>query len=175
MRHRSTIVTLFVGMIAGALLFGGVSVAANTIGSADIKDGAVKKRDLSAGVKRSISNKATDRQLAALAARVAKLEASQAAVDQGLGNANFVAGPGASVTATTATLTIGAGGATSVESPNLNVAVQAGDVISFKYALSGGAACAGGAPRVFVEIGGAFPNSGTRTSVRAPSAGPAAS
>ena len=63
------------------------------------------------------------------------------------------------MTATTATLTIGAGGATSVESPNLNVAVQAGDVISFKYVLSGGATCAAGAPRVFVEIGGAFPNS----------------
>jgi hypothetical protein len=156
---KTNLVALVVGLCAGALLIGGVSIAANTIHSSDIKDGAVKKRDLSKGVKKSINNKATAAALAALEARVAKLEGKQASVDQGLGNANFTAGPGASVTATTATLTIPNGGATSVESPNLNVAVQAGDVISFNVAYSGGAVCTGGAPRMFVEIGGTFVNS----------------
>lgn len=156
---RSNIVTLIVGMMAGALLLGGVSVAAGAIGSAGIKDGSIKKRDLSAGVKRSIENKATDAKLAALTARVAKLEADQAAVDQGLGNANFAGGAGTTVTPTQATVTIETGGANSVESPNLNVAVQAGDVISFNVAYSGTAVCNAGAPRMFVEVGGNFINS----------------
>jgi hypothetical protein len=158
---RLNIVTLIVGMLAGALLFGGVSIAADTIGSADIKDGAVKKRDLSNGVKRSIDKKATDKEFAALAARVKALEDAKEAVDNGTGNANFAGGPGTTVTPTSATMTLAAGDADgiSVESPNLNVAVQAGDVISFKYVLSNGAQCAAGSPRMFVEIGGAFPNS----------------
>jgi hypothetical protein len=161
MRSASKInlVTLIAGLIAGALLFGGISTAAGQIRSADIKNGTIKKKDFSKGLTKQLDGKATAAALAALDARVAKLEAKQTSVDNGLGNANFVAGPGASVTATTATLTVAAGGETSVESPNLNVAVQAGDVISFKYVLSGGATCTAGAPRMFVEIGGAFPNS----------------
>ena len=113
MRHASkfNVMTLIVGMIAGALMFGGASIAANTIGSADIKDGAVKKRDLSKGVVRSIDKKATDAQLAALTARVAKLEAAQQAVNNGTGNANFTGGPGTTVTPTTATMTLAAGDA----------------------------------------------------------------
>lgn len=166
---KSNIITLIVGLIAGALMFGGVSMAANTIKSSDIqkgavkssdiKDGTIKPKDLSTRVRSSIDSKAAQAALVALEARVAKLEAKQTAVDNGLGNANFVAGPGATVTSTTATLTIANGGGTSVESPNLNVAVQAGDVISFDVAYSNGAVCNAGAPRMFVEIGGAFVNS----------------
>src|SRR5690606_21535311 len=43
------------------------------------------------------------------------------------------------------------GGNTSVETTNLGIPVQAGAVVSFRYQLRGGAQCAGGAPRVFVE------------------------
>ena len=156
---KTNVVTLIVGLIAGALMFGGVSIAAGTIGSAAIKDGSIKKRDLSKGVVRSIEKKATDAELAALTERVAKLEAHQEAVDNGTGNANFSGGAGTTVTPTSATVTIANGGANSVESPNLNVAVQAGDVISFDVAYSNGAVCDAGAPRMFVEIGGVFVNS----------------
>ena len=103
---KINIVALLVGLIAGVLLFGGASIAANTIGSKDIKDGAVKKRDLSPGVKRSIDKKATAAALAAVEARVAKLEAAQQAVDNGLGNANFSGGAGTSVTPNSASVTL---------------------------------------------------------------------
>jgi hypothetical protein len=156
---KSNIITLIVGVLAGVLLFGGVSVAHGIITSSDIKDGTIKKRDLSKGVKRSISNKATDKELAALAARVAKLEADQEAVDNGLGNRNFSGGAGTTVTENSASVTIENGGANSVESPNLDVAVQAGDVITFDVAYSNGAVCDAGAPRFFAEVGGTFYNS----------------
>lgn len=48
---------------------------------------------------------------------------------------------------------------TSVETLDLNLAVQAQQEISFRYELRDGATCAGGAPRVFVEISGTFVNS----------------
>ncbi|MFN2636929.1 MAG: hypothetical protein ABR585_07885 [Gemmatimonadaceae bacterium] len=51
------------------------------------------------------------------------------------------------------------GGNTSVENQDLDVPVQAGDVVSFRYQLLGGATCTAGAPRVFVEVGGVFTNS----------------
>ena len=51
------------------------------------------------------------------------------------------------------------GGNTSVETSNLGIPVQAGDVVSFRYVLQGGAQCVGGAPRVFVETQGAYTNS----------------
>jgi hypothetical protein len=51
------------------------------------------------------------------------------------------------------------GGNTSVETTNLGIPVQAGAVVSFRYQLRGGAQCAGGAPRVFVETQGVYTNS----------------
>ncbi|MEU8301319.1 LPXTG cell wall anchor domain-containing protein [Micromonospora sp. NPDC048909] len=51
------------------------------------------------------------------------------------------------------------GGNTSVEAANLGVDVEAGTEISFSYELSAGAVCNGGAPRVFVVVGGVNTNS----------------
>ncbi|MFG2073441.1 hypothetical protein [Nonomuraea maritima] len=51
------------------------------------------------------------------------------------------------------------GGNTSVETSALDMPVQAGDVVSFRYRLRDGATCTGGAPRVFVETQGTYTNS----------------
>ncbi|TDD54606.1 hypothetical protein E1286_05300 [Nonomuraea terrae] len=51
------------------------------------------------------------------------------------------------------------GGNTSVETANLDMFVQAGDVVSFRYVLQGDAKCDGGAPRVYVEAQGVVTNS----------------
>ncbi|MFC0504901.1 LPXTG cell wall anchor domain-containing protein [Micromonospora costi] len=51
------------------------------------------------------------------------------------------------------------GNNTSVEATNLGVDVEAGDAVSFSIALADGAACSGGAPRVFVVVNGINTNS----------------
>ncbi|MFF0372290.1 LPXTG cell wall anchor domain-containing protein [Micromonospora sp. NPDC005087] len=51
------------------------------------------------------------------------------------------------------------GNNTSVEAANLGVDVEAGDEVRFSIALSDGAACSGGAPRVFVVVNGTNTNS----------------
>ncbi|MGK5738558.1 hypothetical protein [Micromonospora sp. URMC 103] len=51
------------------------------------------------------------------------------------------------------------GGNTSVEAANLGVEVEAGDEVTFSIALSDGAACSAGAPRVFVVVNGTNTNS----------------
>jgi hypothetical protein len=64
----------------------------------------------------------------------------------------FVANPGTTVNGGVVTLdSRGQPTGTSFENPNLNVAVQNGDTISFEYM----GPCGGGAPRVFIQ-GGAF-------------------
>jgi hypothetical protein len=64
----------------------------------------------------------------------------------------FVAKPGTTVNGGVVTLdSRGQPAGTSFENPNLNVAVQNGDTISFEYM----GPCGGGAPRVFIQ-GGAF-------------------
>ena len=47
---------------------------------------------------------------------------------------------------------------TSYETQDLGVELETGDVISFDYALSEGATCGGGQPRVFVEVDGTYYN-----------------
>lgn len=48
---------------------------------------------------------------------------------------------------------------TSFENPDLDHAVTAGDPISFEYRILDDASCAGGQPRIFVEIDGTYDNS----------------
>lgn len=51
------------------------------------------------------------------------------------------------------------GGNTSVETGNLGINVNDGEVVSFTYTLHDGAECVGGAPRVFVIANGTITNS----------------
>lgn len=51
-----------------------------------------------------------------------------------------------------------AGPNTSVETGDLGINVDTGDVVSFSYELHDGAICGAGAPRVFIEINGTFYN-----------------
>lgn len=83
----------------------------------------------------------------ALAASGALLATTAASAQTG-----WVANPGTTVSGGVVTLdSRGQAGGTSYEHPNLNVAVQNGDTISFDYM----GPCGGGAPRVFIQ-GGAF-------------------
>lgn len=50
-------------------------------------------------------------------------------------------------------------GNTSLEAANLGMDIPFGAPVSFKYVLGDGVTCGGGAPRVFVEVGGVYFNS----------------
>lgn len=160
----------------GALIIGGTAttgaVAAGKINSfgilndsvrsVDLQDGAaVRWADLTPALANSVksSDASLREQIDALEDRVAALEAQDAS---GV-NTNWTANPGSSVTdSNTVELTKATSGAadgTSVEILNLDLPVQAGDVVSFSYALSDGAACTSGAPRVYVEMDGTYLNS----------------
>jgi len=141
------------------------AVAAEIVTGSDIKDNTVRSVDLNdgGGVKyvdlhTSVTNKFDNlqQQIDDLEARVADLENSSTTAD-------WVANPGSQiVNDTTISLTKatpGTADATSVETQDLNVPVQAGDVISFHIDLQDGATCTAGAPRMFVEIQGNFVNS----------------
>lgn len=69
----------------------------------------------------------------------------------------WVANDGATiVSSSTVKLT---GGNTSVEAADLNLTVAADTVVEFAYTLADGAVCNGGAPRVFMVVGGVNVNS----------------
>ena len=127
-----------------------VDIGAGGVGSSELRNGSVNVQDLSQATKDYI--------------------ASFAGKDGAPGGDNtndmrtdWKANAGSTiVNATTVTLTKATStttGATSVEIGNLNVPVQANDVVSFEYTLDDGAACAAGAPRVFIELEGKFSNS----------------
>ncbi len=138
------------GAVAADMIGSG-KIKNNSVRSVDLKDGNVKLRDLHP----SVTNKFADlqSQIDDLEARVADLENSST-------TAEWTPNEGAEIIdENTVSLTIEEGGATSIETKNLNVPVQAGDVISFDIELQNGATCTAGAPRMFVEIGGTFTNS----------------
>ncbi|PWN02606.1 hypothetical protein DJ010_12940 [Nocardioides silvaticus] len=138
------------GAVAADMIGSG-KIIDDSIRSVDLKDGGVKYRDLHPSVTNKIEN--LQQQVADLEARVADLENSST-------TAEWVPNEGATIVDdTTVSLTIEEGGATSIETQDLNVPVQAGDEISFDIALEDGATCTAGAPRMFVEIGGTFVNS----------------
>ena len=138
------------GAVAADMIGSG-RIIDNSIRSVDLRDGGVKYRDLHSSVTNKIT--ALQEQVADLEARVADLENSST-------TAEWTPNEGAEIIdANTVSLTITEGGATSIETQNLNVPVQAGDVISFDIELKDGATCTAGSPRMFVEISGTFVNS----------------
>ena len=139
------------GAVAAGMV-GSNGITNNSIRSVDIRDGGVRYKDLHS----SVTGKFADlqSQIDALEARVADLENSSTSATWEPNN------PGAVIVdENTVALTIADGGATSIETDNLNVPVQAGDVISFDIELKNGATCTAGAPRMFVEVGGTYYNS----------------
>jgi hypothetical protein len=157
-----------------ALLAGGAGYAAgqidsgdiknNSVRSVDVKNGDLRKVDLHPSVLRGKATKADVRRLAnAIVAQNQRIEALTDRVEaledenQSGVNTNWEPNAGSQiVNATTVKLT---GGNTSVEIDNLNKAVQAGDVVSFRVDFGTNAFCVAGAPRVFVEVSGTFYNS----------------
>lgn len=144
---------LSAGATAGALITHN-QIADEAVRSDTIKDGGVKVRDLSDGVKAYIDAHAgQDGAPGEPGQPGTPGEAAGVSTD-------WVANPGSEVVdAHTLRLTTGNGtDATSVEVENLNLAVQAGETLSFTYRLSAGAAYGAGAPRVFVEMQGVYFN-----------------
>lgn len=158
--------TALVAVAAAALVVGGTAgatagalithnqIADNAVHSDTIKDGGVKVRDLSDGVKAYIDAHAG--QDGAPGAPGADGQNGTVAGVQ----TNWVAKDGAtingphSVTLTNAETPAGA----SVEIEDLNKRVQALQTLSFTYDLNGGAAYAAGSPRVFFQIGETYYN-----------------
>lgn len=183
LRNRITAV------LAGSVVVVGVgatgAVAGDLIGSRDIRDGAVHRVDLSEGVQARIQNKATDGQVNGLSGRVADLEAQLGASESDVSsledriaalegasatgadvNTNWVAGPGASITAAN---TIVLDSRTTPDNPdtpwddshtsdasirNLDLPISQGSEIEFTYALANGAETGWGAPRVQIRVNG---------------------
>lgn len=158
-----------VAVTAGALVVGGTAgatagalithnqIADEAVHSDTIKDGGVKVRDLSDGVKKYIDAHAG--QDGAPGAPGEPGEPGAPGEAAGV-STDWVANPGSEVVdANTVRLTTGNGtDATSVEVENLNKPVQAQETLSFTYRLSAGAAYAAGAPRVFIEVSGDYIN-----------------
>ncbi len=115
------------------------AVAAALVTSADIQDGTIRGKDLTDNLR---SRTLADSDTGAAAFVVAPWN------DRGI---HDVYGDTAVVTADPAT--------GSVETSALSIPTEAGDVIQFHYTLRDGATCSGGSPRMFVQIGDAFPNS----------------
>ena len=146
------------GAVAADMI-GSKDIKDNSIGSVDIRDGSIRYRDLHSSVTDKFD--AMQGEIDALQSQVDDLEARVGDLENSSTTASWEpSNNGAEiVNDTTASLTIETGGATSIETQNLNVPVQAGDEISFDIELQDGAVCTAGAPRMFVEIGGTFYNS----------------
>ena len=170
------------GAVAGSLITSkdiqdktitGADLHKNAVKTQKVKDGTLKIQDLNKKAQDLINQPgpagkdgkdadmskvtALETRLAALEKRVATLEAQDAS---GV-NTNWVAGQGSTIVdAHTVRLVLAAGNpaGTSVEIQNLDLPVQATKTVSFTYKLENGAAYSAGAPRVFIEIGGAFYN-----------------
>ena len=138
------------------------AVAADMVTGSDVKDNTVRSIDLNDGgaVKHVDLHPTVTNKFEALQDQIDALEARVAALENSSTTAEWVPNPGATIVDdTTVSLTIADGGATSIETNDLNVPVQAGDVISFDIDLQDGATCTAGAPRMFVELQGTFVNS----------------
>jgi hypothetical protein len=151
-------------VVAGSVLVVGLgatgAVAGDLIDSGDIRDGSVRSVDLHGGVSDRIQNKATDREITGIQERISVLEAQVAALeaqDASGVNTNWVANAGSTVV-DTSTIELTGPTPTSVEILNLDLPVDATKTVEFTYSLADGATYGGGAPRVFIEVGGDFIN-----------------
>ncbi|HEX2174640.1 MAG TPA: hypothetical protein VHG70_01910 [Nocardioidaceae bacterium] len=155
----------------------GKDISRNAVGSTELGRSAVKSHHLANGaigindLRPFVQNQVNDKaEVNGLKQRVEALEAQVAALmeaeeNNGTANTNWAANNGSTIVdANTVTLTKSAtdsSDATSVEIANLDIPVQAGDKVTFDYALSDGALCTAGAPRVFVETQSVFTDSWT--------------
>jgi len=151
-------------VVAGSALVVAVgasgAVAGDLIGSKDIRNGGVHSADLGQGLQDRIQNKATDSRVNGLQDRVSELEARITALeaqDASGVNTNWVANAGSTVV-DAGTVTLTGPTPTSVEILNLDLPVDATKTVEFTYSLADGATYGGGAPRVFIEVGGDYIN-----------------
>jgi hypothetical protein len=151
-------------VVAGSALVVAVgasgAVAGDMIGSKDIRNGGVHSADLGQGLQDRIQNKATDSRVNGLQDRVSELEARITALeaqDESGVNTNWIANPGSTIDGPNS-VTLTGPTPTSVEILNLDLPVDATKTVEFTYSLADGATYGGGAPRVFIEVGGDFIN-----------------
>lgn len=161
------------GATAGSLITS-AKIKDGTIKSVDIRDETIRLRDLSPSVIRFIEaqqgtpgidgqpgvngrdgNSGTE---GIPGATGPQGPAGPAGASQNTPHTNWHAQPGSRVTSPTSVELTGPA-ATSVEIEDLNVPVQAGDVVSFDVAFADGAVCTAGAPRLFLEVAGDYVNS----------------
>lgn len=163
---------LIIAVVLSIVLGGGVAGASRLVTGHDIKDGSVKAKDLSPAVQRKLNqiklvNSVQSQQIAALQHELFVLkqnppkdgkdgkDGSVAGVQR-----NWVAKDGAVILSDHAVRVTNfrtpAGG--SVEIQELNLPVQAGQVLTFTYELDSEAVYGAGSPRVFLEISGDFFN-----------------
>jgi len=157
----ATLGLLVTGGAVAAGQIGSHGIANNSIKSIDVKNGSLQYGDLGKGARGKLEN---GKKFAALERRLADVETRLAAVEDELDGgtrAPFEGNDGSTVSGDTATLVLAASdtNGTSVETTNLDTKVDSGDVITFKYELSDGAKCTGGAPRMFIVVNNVTTNS----------------
>jgi len=141
-------------------------IANKTIKSRDISDGTIKLRDLNPALRKLV--RLVGEQGPTGPAGPAGKDGKQgpagpqgpAGDDGSAVGTDWHAGPGATVVDenTVRLSNEGTPEGSSLQIENLNMPVQAGDEVSFTYALADGAVYGGGVPRVFLEIDGKYFN-----------------
>jgi hypothetical protein len=160
--RNSRIASVAVGSMVVVGLGSVGAYAAEKIDSGDIKNDSIRSKDITDETIRmrdlhpSVANKFTglQQQVDALQARVDELEPWQTSGWTGSGGSEVV-----NPDTVRLVLEEGNSAGTSVENGDVGIPVEAGDEISFRIDLIDGATCNGGAPRMFVEVGGEFFNS----------------
>jgi hypothetical protein len=150
------------GMITGKDIKDGsirqVDIGRNAVGAGEIEAGAVRLSDLSDGAERGLQGergpKGEQGPKGDKGDKGDKGEAGPPGESHDI-NAVWTANPSSRLEGYTVVLE---GGNTSVETKNLGVTVEAGDIISFEYTLLDGATCGAGGPRMFVKVGDTYEN-----------------
>lgn len=151
-----TALALIIGGTAGATagaLIGSQQIKDDSVRSIDVRDRTIQPNDLSGATKRYIKSFAGQDGAPGADGE----DGAPGAPGEAAGvSTDWVANPGSEVVNASTVRLFDA--PTSVEVQNLNLPVQAGQVIEFTYRLAGGATYGGGSPRVFVEMQGDYIN-----------------